>query len=114
MAKVMTGWTYAPAPGFASQWPNPPYYFLPMVPFDTHHDMTVKNISLPIPCIIAPGGTAVSDLNAALDCLARQQSVAPFISYRLIQRLVKSNPSPAYVAAVAKSSLPPAEICRPW
>jgi uncharacterized protein (DUF1800 family) len=101
MAKVMTGWTFSPAPGYASQWPNPPYYFLPMVPFDTHHDMTAKNISLPIPCAIPAGGTAVSDLNMALDCLAKQSNVAPFISYRLIQRLVKSNPSPAYVAAVA-------------
>ena len=101
MAKVMTGWTYAPAPGYASQWTNPPYYFLPMVPFDAHHDMTAKNISLPIPCQIAAGGSAVTDLNQALDCLAGQASVAPFISYRLIQRLVKSNPSPAYVSAVA-------------
>jgi uncharacterized protein (DUF1800 family) len=101
MAKVMTGWTYSPAPGYASQWTNPPYYFLPMVPFDTHHDMTAKDISLPTDCQIAAGGSAVNDLNAALDCLAGQASVAPFISYRLIQRLVKSSPSPAYVGAVA-------------
>jgi uncharacterized protein (DUF1800 family) len=101
MAKMFTGWTFSPAPGYASQWPNPSYYFLPMVPFDTHHDMTPKNISLPIPCAIPAGGSAVSDLNMALDCLAKQSNVAPFISYRLIQRLVKSNPTPAYVASVA-------------
>ncbi len=100
MAKVMTGWTYSPAPGYASQWPNPPYYFLPMIPFDDHHDMTGKNISLPSPCTIAPGGSAVADLNAALDCLVAQKSLPPFICYRLIQRLVKSNPTPAYVGAV--------------
>jgi uncharacterized protein (DUF1800 family) len=101
MAKVMTGWTYAPAPGYAGQWPNPPYWFQPMVPFESHHDQTQKVISLPIPCIIGAGGTSQSDLDQALDCLVKQQSAAPFIAYRLIQRLVKSNPSPGYVSDVA-------------
>ena len=115
MAKVYTGWTYSPAPGYASQWQNPAYYFLPMVAFESHHDMTQKNISLPIPCTIPANGSAVTDLNLALDCVVKQQNVAPFISYRLIQRLVKSNPSPAYVAAVANvDSLRAAAICNRW
>ena len=101
MAKVFTGWTYAPAPGFASHWKNDPYFFAPMVAFEDHHDTTAKNISLPSPCAIAAGGTAELDLNQALDCLTGQANVAPFISYRLIQRLVKSGPSPAYVGRVA-------------
>ncbi|HEY3841094.1 MAG TPA: DUF1800 family protein [Bryobacteraceae bacterium] len=101
MAKVFTGWTYSPAPGYAGQWPNQPYYFAPMVSFDSHHDMTAKLISLPKPCTIPANGTAVADLNMTLDCLAGQSNIAPFISYRLIQRLVESNPSPAYVARVA-------------
>ncbi len=101
LAKVFTGWTYAPEPGYASQWPNPAYNLAPMIPVDLHHDTTQKTLNLPIPCTIAAGGTAVGDLNAALDCLCKQQNVAPFISYRLIQRLVKSNPTPAYVGRVA-------------
>jgi uncharacterized protein (DUF1800 family) len=72
-----------------------------MVSFDSHHDMTAKLISLPKPCTIPANGTAVADLNMTLDCLAGQSNIAPFISYRLIQRLVESNPSPAYVARVA-------------
>ncbi len=101
MAKVMTGWTYGETPGFASLWPNMPYYFGPMVAFEDHHDITEKDINLPTPCVITAGGTAESDLTAALDCVYKQSNVAPFVSYRLIQRFVMSNPSPAYVGRVA-------------
>ena len=41
------------------------------------------------------------DLQAALDNIASHTNVAPFISRQLIQHLVKSNPSPAYVGRVA-------------
>jgi len=101
MAKVMTGWTYGETPGFASLWPNMAYYFAPMVAFENYHDTTQKNINLPVPCVIAAGGTAESDLSAALDCIGQQTNLAPFVSYRLIQRFVLSNPSPAYVGRVA-------------
>jgi uncharacterized protein (DUF1800 family) len=103
MAKVMTGWTYGETPGFASLWPNMPYYFSPMAPFENFHDATQKTINLPIPCVIPAGGTAESDLAAAIDCISQQSNVAPFISYRLIQRFVLSNPSPAYVGRVASA-----------
>lgn len=101
MAKVMTGWTYAPLPGAASKWRNPENALAPMVAFEQHHDTTRKTLNLPVPCTIAAGGTARADLDAALDCIAMQDNVAPFISYRLIQRLVMSNPSPGYVRNVA-------------
>jgi uncharacterized protein (DUF1800 family) len=107
MAKVFTGWTYAPQPPATGKWTNPLWFDAPMIPFDTHHDETRKTISFggdSIPCTIAastaPGVTS-TDLNKALDCLTSHPNVAPFISYRLIQRLVKSNPNPAYVARVA-------------
>jgi uncharacterized protein (DUF1800 family) len=101
MAKVLTGWTYGQTPGFASEWTNMPYYFGPMVAFEAHHDTTEKDLNLPIPCVIPAGGTAESDLKAALDCLYQQANLPPFVSYRLIQRLVMSSPSPAYVGRVA-------------
>ncbi|MBI2732426.1 MAG: DUF1800 domain-containing protein, partial [Aquabacterium sp.] len=41
------------------------------------------------------------DLGVALDTLARHPNVGPFIGKQLIQRLVTSNPSPAYVQRVA-------------
>jgi uncharacterized protein (DUF1800 family) len=101
MAKVMTGWTYGQTPGFASLWTNVPYYFGPMVAFENYHDTTQKVLNLPVPCVIAAGGTAESDLNAAFDCLFQQTNLAPFVARRLIQRFVMSNPSPAYVGRVA-------------
>src|ERR1019366_2387295 len=100
MARVMTGWTYGQTPGFASLWTNMPYYFSPMAPFENFHDTTQKIINLPIPCTIPAGGTAESDLSAAIACISQQANVAPFVSYRLIQRLVMSAPSPAYVGRV--------------
>jgi uncharacterized protein (TIGR03437 family) len=103
LAKVMTGWTYGETPGFASLWPNMPYYFGPMVAFENYHDTTQKNINLPTPCVISAGGTAESDLSAALDCIYRQSNLAPFVAYRLIQRFVMSDPSPAYVGRVASA-----------
>src|SRR5207237_3410816 len=52
----------------------------------------------------SPGniGTAtMADVTAAIDNLFNHQNVGPFIAYRLIQRMVTSNPSPAYVGRVA-------------
>ncbi|MFM2346445.1 MAG: hypothetical protein RL654_1198 [Pseudomonadota bacterium] len=50
---------------------------------------------------IAAGGSAASDLKIALDTLFNHPNVGPFIGRQLIQRLVRSDPSPAYVARVA-------------
>ncbi len=49
----------------------------------------------------ASPGNPRSDLTLALDTLANHPNVGPFIGRQLIQRLVSSNPSPAYVSAVA-------------
>jgi hypothetical protein len=51
--------------------------------------------------MLANGGTAASDLAFALDNIFNHPNVGPFISKQLIQRLVTSNPSPAYVQRVA-------------
>ena len=52
---------------------------------------------------IAPQTTpdTVGDVKLALDTLFNNPNVGPFIGKQLIQRLVSSNPSPAYVARVA-------------
>ncbi len=42
-----------------------------------------------------------ADMKAALDNIFNHPNVPPFVSYRLIQRLVTSNPSSAYVQRVA-------------
>ncbi|MEY3200990.1 MAG: hypothetical protein RIR70_540, partial [Pseudomonadota bacterium] len=46
------------------------------------------------------GTSADAALKQALDILFNHPNVGPFIGKQLIQRLVKSNPSPAYVARV--------------
>jgi uncharacterized protein (DUF1800 family) len=45
----------------------------------------------------------MADLTQALDTLAQHPNVGPFIGKQLIQRLVTSNPSPAYVTAVSNA-----------
>jgi hypothetical protein len=50
---------------------------------------------------IGAGTTATQDLKTALDTLFNHPNVGPFVSRQLIQRLVTSNPSPAYVGRVA-------------
>src|SRR5256886_6999236 len=55
---------------------------------------------------VIPAGTNADpdgDLRVALDTIASHPNVGPFISRQLIQRLVTSNPSPAYVARVAQA-----------
>lgn len=52
--------------------------------------------------VTIPAGTNADDsLRMALDAVFNHPNVGPFISKQLIQRLVTSNPSPAYVGRVA-------------
>jgi len=46
--------------------------------------------------------TATAELNFALDNIFNHPNVGPFVCLQLIQRLVESNPSPAYVYRVAQ------------
>jgi uncharacterized protein (DUF1800 family) len=93
-ARVFTGWTYPPGSSF----PSPPGYSGPMVPFNNYHDTGDKTLLNGF--VIPAGGTAQSDLDAALQNIFNHPNVGPFICKQLIQHLVTSNPSPAYVARV--------------
>ena len=53
--------------------------------------------------VLPPGGTARANLQAALDNLFHHPNLGPFLAHRLIQRLVTSNPSRAYVQRVAQA-----------
>ncbi len=99
-ARVFTGWTYAdadrwdrqPAGGFTNK-------FLPMRPFPGYHDTGEKRLLGGI--VSRAGLSAQADLDIALDSLFNHRNVGPFIGRQLIQRLVTSNPTPAYVGRVA-------------
>jgi len=62
---------------------------------DTDHDMNPKSI---LDGVVLPAGqTAVQDLTQGLQTIVNNSSVGPFMCLRLIQQLVMSNPSPAYM-----------------
>jgi len=73
----------------------------PMAAFEAEHDTGEKKI-LHAQKIIPPGGDTKADINTALHFLFEHPNTAPFISRQLIQRLVTSNPSPAYIERVAR------------
>ncbi len=109
-AKVFTGWTYASYAGMAGQRHNSANFLAPMWLFrnssgvDTNHDKTQKNLLVYSgavrPTLPANRDGAV-DLSDALDNIFYHPNVGPFIGKQLIQHLVTSNPSPAYVSRVS-------------
>ena len=98
-AAVFTGWTYPPLPGANSQWTNPINFDGTMVAFPNHHQGGTKTLlnGYTVPA----GQTPAQDLANALDDIFNHPNVGPFISLRLIQHLVTSNPSPGYISRVA-------------
>ncbi len=100
--RVFTGWNLDPniiGPGI-SNWRDP------MVPRGgTTHDTGAKTllngVVLPA-CTGTNTACAQSDLVAALDNLFNHPNVGPFIGKQLIQHLVTSNPTAAYVERVAR------------
>jgi len=98
-ARVYTGWTYAPAAGQPVQWGAYISSNGPMVPCAPEHDSGSKQL---LNGYISPAGaTPQQDLNNALDNVFNHPNVGPFVGRMLIQHLVKSNPSPAYISRVA-------------
>ena len=109
LARVFTGWSWD-CPG----WPanncffsgslsgvsDPDRWFKPMLGYTQYHSGEVKTF---LGKTIAAQTTAdpKASLKEALDTLAAHPNIGPFIGKQLIQRLVGSNPSPAYVSAVA-------------
>ncbi len=98
-AKIYTGWTYPTKPGAVLQEHNPADYVGPMVPYEANHDTTSKTLLNGL--VLPAGQTAALDLKDALDNIFSHPNVAPFIAQQLIQHLVTSDPSPAYVGRVA-------------
>jgi uncharacterized protein (DUF1800 family) len=77
----------------------------PMKEESTLHDDTAKQLLAKdgggYYIDIGSGQTLVQDINKAVDDLVKHPNCAPFISKKLIQQLVTSNPSDSYVADVA-------------
>ncbi len=98
-ARVYTGWTYAPLPGTAVHWGEQVSNNGNMVPYPDQHDFGSKQL---LNGYVAPAGvTPTEDLGNALDNIYKHPNCAPFVVKQLIQHMVKSNPSPAYVKRVS-------------
>lgn len=104
--RVFTGWNFNPTllGDGITNWRDP------LVPRGgQNHDAGAKTLlnGFTIPACPSANGTqnsacAQSDMNAVMDHLANHPNVGPFLSKQLIQHLVTSNPSPAYVERVAR------------
>jgi uncharacterized protein (DUF1800 family) len=103
--RVFTGWNLSATPIAAgiTNWRDP------MFPRGgTNHDFGAKTLlnGLNVPACSSGSGApniacAQADLTIALDNIFNHSNVGPFISKQLIQHLVTSNPSGAYVQRVA-------------
>jgi endo-chitodextinase len=104
-AKALSGWSVGTNPktdqGFYDI-PYPrmhPFWVTPMQAFPTKHSTATKLLLNGV--TLAAGQAPEKDLKDALDNIFNHPNVGPFIGKQLIQRLVSSNPSPAYVGRVA-------------
>ena len=109
IARVFTGWSWACpdwpdnscfSQGTANGNSDPDRSFKAMLGYAQYHSTEVKTF---LGTTIAAQAQAdpTASLNTALDTLANHANVGPFIGRQLIQRLVTSNPSPAYIRAVS-------------
>ena len=97
---LFTGWAYPPTPPSAPHFFNKPYYSGPMLPYQQHYSRSSKVLlnGLTLPA----NGNIQADLTTGLQSVFNHPNVGPFISEQLIQKLVTSNPSPAYVSRIAE------------
>lgn len=102
MAKVMTGWSFNSTDmsgnRFLGNTKDPDWAIKPMVNYPNFHSTSEKTF---LGTTISGATSGAADLKVALDTLFNHPNVGPFIGRQLIQRLVTSNPSPAYVGRVA-------------
>jgi uncharacterized protein (DUF1800 family) len=92
--KVFTGWTFAERSELEDR-----NDAVPMVPGSGTHDESAKTLLNDV--VLPAGQSTEKDLNDALEVIFHHPNVGPFICRQLIQSLVTSNPSPAYVQRVA-------------
>ncbi len=71
-----------------------------MISFQAHYSQASK--LLLNGTTLAANGNIQTDLTSALQNIFAHPNVGPFICEQLIQKLVTSNPSPAYVRRVAQ------------
>lgn len=109
LAKVFTGFSWnVPGDNSDGVWTNCCIYvgpgygedLLPMQAFPSHHSQLEKQfLGVDIP---AGSSDPSADLKIALDTLFNHPNLPAFFSKQMIEHLVTSNPSPAYINRVAQ------------
>ncbi|MES2887803.1 MAG: DUF1800 family protein [Pseudomonadota bacterium] len=104
-AYALTGWIYPPGGSSPSGcWPQGThcrFHNGDMVAQPARHDTQARTLLTGL--YLPAGHTAPQALDAVIESLMRHPSMAPFVSRQLIQHLVTSNPSPAYVNRVVSA-----------
>ncbi len=107
LAKVFTGWSWGnqgtPDPSntrFGGGNADPMRRVIPMQFYPQYHSPDAKTF---LSANIAAGTSGVESMRIALDTLFAHPNTAPFVAKQYIQRMVTSNPSPAYVQTVAQA-----------
>lgn len=95
LARVFTGWDFDLTGGNTS---TPGYHRRPLRQYPNKHETGASSF---LGQTIPAGISGEEALSRSLDIIFAHPNVAPFIAKQLIQKLVTSNPSPAYVARVA-------------
>lgn len=102
LAMALTGWRNQQVKNFVrtKQTQTDTDWASPMVPeeWEAAHDWNAKRV---MGRAFPAGQNAERDLQTVLTVLISHNNTAPFVSLRLIQNLVKSNPSSEYVRRVA-------------
>ena len=109
LARVFTGWSYNGPDtadsrfyGWDAATQDPARLISPMQGYSQFHSLAAKTF-LGKTVAAQTRADPEASLKVALDTLARHPNVGPFIGRQMIQRLVTSNPSPAYVQRVAQA-----------
>ena len=103
LARVFTGWSWAAQDTSNASFNGGGTAYAdrivrPMQPYPQFHETGAKTFLN----LTVPANTSAQDsLKLALDTLFNHPNLCPFIGRQLIQRLVTSNPAPAYVGRVS-------------
>jgi uncharacterized protein (DUF1800 family) len=98
-SRVFTGWTYPTVAGAPSRGNNPRNYLGNMLGVAANHETGTKIL---LDGVVAAANLAMDDdLAFAHRNIFNHPNVGPFIVKQLIQKLVTSDPTPAYVSRVA-------------
>jgi len=102
LARVFTGWSWAGPDQSSSRFnggvPDPDRDWKPMQNYPAFHSSGEKQF---LGQSLSGATSGEADLKVALDTLFNHPNAGPFFGRQLIQRLVTSNPSPAYIARVS-------------